>query len=88
MMKGLYDVGGSLSFLIASTGVDPDAYFSVLDEEIDNKIYEKYLPHLNSNTISKNDDVAGRPKTETPTENTIKSRDNGGNNIPSPSDNK
>lgn len=88
MMKGLYDVGGSLSFLIASTGVDPDAYFSVLDEEIDNKIYEKYLPHLNSNTISKNDDVTGRPKTETPTENTIKSRDNGGNNIPSPSDNK
>lgn len=88
MMKGLYDVGGSLSFLVASTGVDPDAYFSVLDEEIDNKIYEKYLPHLNSNTISKNDDVAGRPKTETPTENTIKSRDNGGNNIPSPSDNK
>lgn len=88
MMKGLYDVGGSLSFLIASTGVDPDAYFSVLDEEIDNKIYEKYLPHLNSNTISKNDDVAGRPKTETPTENTIKSRDNGGNNIPTPSDNK
>lgn len=88
MMKGLYDVGGSLSFLIASTGVDPDAYFSVLDEEIDNKIYEKYLPHLNSNTISKNDDVAGRPKTETPTENTIKSRDNGGNNVPSPSDNK
>ena len=88
MMKGLYDVGGSLSFLIASTGVDPDAYFSVLDEEIDNKIYEKYLPHLNSNTISKNDDVAGRPKTETPTENTIKSRDNGGNNIHSPSDNK
>lgn len=88
MMKGLYDVGGSLSFLIASTGVDPDAYFSVLDEEIDNKIYEKYLPHLNSNTISKNDDVAGRPKTETPTENTIKSRDNGGNDIPSPSDNK
>ena len=88
MMKGLYDVGGSLSFLIASTGVDPDAYFSVLDEEIDNKIKKKYLPHLNSNTISKNDDVAGRPKTETPTENTIKSRDNGGNNIPSPSDNK
>lgn len=52
-MKGLYDVGGSLSFLIASTGVDPDAYYSVLDEEIDSKIYEKYLPHLTSSTISK-----------------------------------
>lgn len=88
MMKGLYDVGGSLSFLVASTGVDPDAYFSVLDEEIENKIYEKYLPHLNSNTISKDDEVAGRPKTDNPTENTIKSRNNDGNNIPSPSDNK
>lgn len=88
MMKGLYDVGGSLSFLIASTGVDPDAYYSVLDEEIDNKIYEKYLPHLTSSTISKDDDVTGRPKTDTPTDNTVRSRDNNGNEIPSPSDNK
>lgn len=88
MMKGLYDVGGSLSFLIASTGIDPESYFSVLDEEIENKIYEKYLPHLTSSTISKDDDVAGRPKTDTPTNNTVKSRDNNGNDIPSPSDNK
>lgn len=88
MMKGLYDVGGSLSFLIASTGVDPDAYYSVLDEEIDSKIYEKYLPHLTSSTISKDDDVTGRPKTDTPTDNTVRSRDNNGNEIPSPSDNK
>ena len=65
-----------------------DSYYSVLDEEIDNKIYEKYLPHLTSSTISKDDDVTGRPKTDTPTDNTVRSRDNNGNEIPSPSDNK
>ncbi|WP_243207065.1 hypothetical protein [Mediterraneibacter hominis] len=88
MMKGLYDVGGSLSFLIASTGVDIDAYLSTLDNEIDNGYFKKYLPHLTNSTISKDDAVTGRPVTDTPTENTIKSRENGGNNIPSPSDNK
>lgn len=89
MMKGLYDVGGSMTFLIASAGVDPECYFGTLDEEIDNKIYEKYLPHLTNNTISKEDAVAGRPETDNPTnENTIKSKTNGSNNIPRPSDNK
>ena len=81
--------GGSSVFSLHSTGVDPDAYFSVLDEEIEIK-YTKNICHILivMTMIGTNDDVAGRPKTETPTENTIKSRDNGGNNIPSPSDNK
>ena len=30
--------GGSLSFLIASAGIDPDSYFSVLDQEIEDGI--------------------------------------------------
>ena len=88
MMKRLYDVGGSMTFLIASAGVDPDAYMSVLDEEIENKIYDKYLPHLTSSTISSDDNVTGRPKTDNPSENTVMNRNNNGNNIPSPSDNK
>lgn len=87
MMKGIYEFGGSLKFLVASTGVDVDAYFAVLDEEIDDGIFDKYLPHKTSYTLSKNDEV-GRPKTDTPTDNTIKSQNNGGNNLPSPSDNK
>lgn len=88
MMKGLYDVGGSLSFLIASTGVDLDAYLSVLDNEINEGFFEKYLPHLTSSTISKDDNVAGRPSTDNPTENTVKGRNNNGNALPSPSDRK
>lgn len=87
-MKSLYDVGGSLSFLIASAGVDVDAYLAVLDDEIAEGYFNKYLPHLTSSTISKGDKVAGRPITDTPTDNTVKSQNNNGNSLPSPSDNK
>lgn len=89
MCKTLYsEASGSLSYLVASAGINPDAYFAVLDEEIEDGIYNKYLPHLTSNTISKEDKVSGRPTTDNPTENTIRSRNNNGNNIPSPSDYK
>ena len=77
-----------MTMLIASTGINPDIYFNILDEEYDNKIFDKYVPHLTSNTISKDDKVGGRPKTDNPTENTVKSQNNDGNNLPSPSDNK
>lgn len=87
-MKSLYDVGGSLSFLIASAGVDVDAYLAVLDSEIAEGYFSKYLPHLTSSTISKDDKVTGRPTTDNPTDNTIKSQNNNGNSLPSPSDNK
>ena len=88
MMRSLYtECGGSISFLVASTGVDVDAYFAVLDDEISNGIYEKYQPHQTSYTLSKNGE-SGRPTTDTPTDNTIKSQNNNGNNLPSPSDNK
>lgn len=87
-MKSLYDVGGSLSFLIASTGVDVDAYLAVLDNEIESGYFEKYLPHLTSSTISKDDNVTGRPTTDNPTDNTVRSQNNNGNSLPSPSDNK
>lgn len=89
MMKNLYlQASGSMTMLVASTGINPDIYFNILDEEYDNKIFDKYVPHLTSNTISKDDQVGGRPKTDNPTENTVKSRNNDGNNLPSPSDNK
>lgn len=86
MMKSLYtEAGGSLSFLIAASGVDPDAYLSVLDEEIDKGIFEKYKPHPTSYTLSK----GGRPEVESPTnENTIQSKGNSSNKLPSPSDNQ
>ena len=87
MMKDLYtSASGSMTFLIASTGVDPDIYYDVLDSEIEDGIYEKYLPHLTSATVSKDDAVGGRPKSDNPSENTVKSQMNNGNNLPSPSD--
>ena len=92
MCKTLYsEASGSLSYLVASAGINPEAYFNVLDEEIEDGIYQKYLPHMTAYTNSSNntnDQVGGRPTTDNPTENTIRSRNNNGNNIPSPSDSK
>lgn len=90
MMKTLYlQASGSMTMLIASTGINPDIYFNILDEEYDSKIFDKYLPHQTSYTLSKDDNVGGRPSVDNPTkESTIQSQSNGGNNLPSPSDNK
>ena len=88
MMKSLYcEASGSISFLVASTGVDVDAYFAVLDSEIADGIYDKYKPHETSYTLSKNGE-SGRPTTDNPTDNTVRSQNNNGNDLPSPSDNK
>lgn len=91
MCKTLYsEASGSLSYLVASAGINPEAYFNVLDEEIEDGVYQKYLPHMTAYTNSSNNtnDQGGRPTTDNPTENTIRSRNNNGNNIPSPSDSK
>jgi len=84
--KELYLQGcGSLSLWIAATGVSLEAYYALLDEEIDAGIYDKYKPHATSfNTSGKE---AGRPTTDEPSEKTIASRSNRGNDLPSPSDN-
>lgn len=85
MMSSLYTTaGGSLTFLVASTGVDPEVYFSMLDDE-KNKDYDSlYPPHKTSYTLSAKDD-GGRPIDSSSTnENTIKSRANGSNNTPCP----
>lgn len=87
--KELYLQGnGSLSAWIASCGISPDVYFALLDQEIDDGIYEKYTPHLTSFTMSGKDidNGAGRPMTDNPTESTMQTRKNNGNAIPSPSD--
>ena len=88
MMSSLYtEACGSLTFLIASTGVDVEAYMSVMDEEIANGIYEKYTPHQTSYTMaSSNNDVGGRPEETNPTnENTLQSKANSSNDMPKPS---
>ena len=84
-MKELYIQGsGSISMWVASTGISPDAWFAILDEEIDNNVYEKYKPHATSYNTS--GDQGGRPKTDNPTDRTVASRNNNGNSMPSPSD--
>lgn len=87
-MKDLWlQAGGSMSAYIAACGISPDAYYALLDEEIENSIYDKYKPHPTSYTTSGND-FGGRPKTDNPSVKTIASRANNGNAIPSPSDKK
>lgn len=90
MMQNIYlQAGGSLNFLIASTGVNPDVYLSVMRDERAKGFDEEFTPHITSYTqSSKSDDSGGRPETDNPTENTIQSRSNDGNNTPSPSDNQ
>lgn len=88
MMKSLYlDAAGSLTFLVAATGVNPEAYFNVLDEEIENKIFDKYLPHQTSYTLSKNSNKdGGRPETDDLlNESTAQTKANNSNNQPKPS---
>lgn len=86
MMKNLYlEAGGSYTFLVASTGVNPEVYFNILDEEIDNKIFDKYLPHQTSYTLSKNN-AGGRPENTDPTSaSTIQTKANNSNKQPKPS---
>ena len=88
MMKSLYlEASGSLTMLIASTGINPEVYFNIMDEEIDNKIFDRYLPHQTAFTQSnKSNDKGGRPENDNPTnESTIQTRANNANNQPKPS---
>ena len=88
MMKSLYsEASGSMTFLIASSGIDPDIYYSVLDSELADGVYDKYKPHLTSWTATAPEDKGGAPETDAPTDNTVASRNQNGNAIPSPSDN-
>lgn len=81
-MKELYTLGhGSLSAWIASTGMNPEAYLSLMEMEKSEQWDEKFKPHLTSFTASSNN--RGRPEsTELTNENTDKSKANNSNNIP------
>ena len=61
--------GGSRKFLIACAGFDADDYLSIMDEEIEEGLDEKYPPHITSYTASDSgdkpnpdDNLGGRPK--------------------------
>ena len=89
--KDLYLQGkGSISLWASACGIAPEVFFAMCDEELETGVWDKYPIHETSfNTSgSNNSEGAGRPETENPTEKTIQSRGNNGNNMPSPSDNK
>lgn len=93
-MKDLYLQGkGSLTAWASACGLSADVFFALLDQEKADNIEEKYPVHKTSYTLSANNEFAlqdkgGRPATDNPKEKTVQSRQNGGNNSPSPSDNK
>lgn len=90
-MKDLYLQGkGSLRAWISSTGFNADAYIQLMDMELEENFDEKYPVHQTSFTQSNKDvtDKGGRPQEDNPTnENTIISKSNNANDLPSPSDN-
>jgi hypothetical protein len=87
--KELYLQGkGSLSLWVASCGIRPDAFFALLDKELEDSIETKYPVHQTSFTLSKDkDSKSGRPTTDNPADATVIGRNNNGNALPSPSDN-
>lgn len=93
-MKDLYLQGkGSLTAWASACGLSADIFYALLDQELDDDIENKYPVHKTSYTLSAKDEFAlkdkgGRPPTDNPTDRTIQSRENNGNNMPSPSDNK
>lgn len=86
MAKSLYlEAGGSYTLLIAAMGMSPDVYFNILDEEVENKIFDKYLPHKTSYTMSKSEE-SGRPEdNDSKNPSTLQTKSNGSNNQPKPS---
>ena len=62
--KELYMNGmGSLKMWIAASGFDPEDYLAVMEEEIDEGIFEKFKPHPTSYNSSGNEDnEGGRPE--------------------------
>ena len=89
MAKDLYLQGkGSLSLWATSVGIKADAFFDMLDEELENDVEHKYPVHQTSFTYGADSgNNGGRPVDEDTTNpKTLTTRNNGGNSLPSPSD--
>lgn len=87
-MKELYTTGkGSLTFWVASTGVDSNAYMSLMEHELLEGYEERFPVHKTSYTApSTEDSDGGRPEVDDPdTSSTISTKANNGNDAPKPS---
>ena len=83
-MKELYTLGhGSLTTWIASTGISPEAYLSLMETEKEDKWDEKFKPHLTSYTATTATNKNGRPENDDSlNDNTIKAKTNNSNDTP------
>lgn len=89
--KDLYMSGnGSKSYWIASMGIKPSAYITLMDMEVEEKWDEKYPSHSTAfNSSGDNSNKNGRPQSDSPTnDSTIATKGNDSNNQPKPSNNK
>lgn len=85
--KDLYLQGkGSLSLWASACGISPDVFFALLDQELEENIESRYPVHQTSYTLSSSNNQGGRPQSDNPTDNTVRSNSNNGNALPSPSD--
>ena len=82
--KDLYLQGkGSLTLWASTVGISSDVFYSMLDEELEEDIENKYPIHRTSYTQSSKD--TGRTPVDNPTnENTIQSKTNNSNEQPKP----
>lgn len=88
MLYKLTSMGYSLRPLVEILGLDFDDYIANSLMEIEElKLRERIYPPLNTNNISSDDDVGGRPpKNNETNENTIKSKEQNGNDSPDAND--
>lgn len=76
---------GSLQYWVAACGISPEAYFALLDEEVEEDFEHKYPVHATSYNTS-GDQSPGRPPDNTSNnENTLQSKSNNSNAMPKPS---
>ena len=86
MAKDLYLQGkGSLALWASAVGVSPEAFFDMLDEELENGVEWRYPVHQTSFTYTGKSDKTGRPTDEdTQNPKTLNNRANDNNNTPHP----
>ena len=89
MAKDLYLQGkGSLALWASAVGVSPEAFFDMLDEELENGVEWRYPVHQTSYTYTGRDyyNRSGRPVSEdTVNPSTLENRANNSNGTPHPS---
>lgn len=81
---------GSISLWASAVGISSEAFFALIDKELEDGVEDKYPVHKTSNTLSAKDqeNKGGRPKVNNPTNpNTIQSQLTNSNNVPKPSTN-